>query len=333
MEYDFAGGDVEFTDVYLGLQDNNPYVGYLWLGKFKAPFGLEELTSSRFVTFQERSLTDAFVLGRELGFRIGNTLLDKRATWSFSFTRPTDNDTTLQVDGSPNDDNLTLRLTGLPWWAGNGKRFVHVGFDYSFQLPPDNEIRFQTRPEARLDLDPGPNQFVDTGNLPASSANVFDFEAAMAYGPFSMQGEYMFAILHGSSANDAMFKDAVDDMYLYAFYVMASYFLTGEHRPYDRSGGHYDRPKPKKNFLQGGWGAFEVAFRFSMIDLTDAADVNPGAGGKEKNITFGLNWYLNPNTRMILNYVHGWVDDRLTHGVALDNDGFGVYMMRFQVDL
>ena len=155
----------------------------------------------------------------------------------------------------------------------------------------------------------------------------------MDYGPFSMQGEYMFAVLHGSSADNGMFKDDVDDMYLYAFYVMASYFLTGEHRPYNRSDGHYDRPKPKKNFLQGGWGAFEVALRFSMIDLTDAAAVNPGMGGKEKNITVGLNWYLNPNTRMILNYVHGWVDDRTVNEVDLDNDGFGVYMMRFQVDL
>ena len=62
-EYDFAGGSVSWTDVYLRFV-KLPAFGNIYVGKFKAPFGLEELTSSRFITFQERSLTDAFVPGR-----------------------------------------------------------------------------------------------------------------------------------------------------------------------------------------------------------------------------------------------------------------------------
>ena len=73
-EYDFAGGNVSWTDVYLRFV-KLPAFGNIYVGKFKAPFGLEELTSSRFITFQERSLTDAFVPGRQVG------ILFKNSTW------------------------------------------------------------------------------------------------------------------------------------------------------------------------------------------------------------------------------------------------------------
>jgi phosphate-selective porin OprO/OprP len=76
-----------------------------------------------------------------------------------------------------------------------------------------------------------------------------------------------------------------------------------------------------------------VGVRVSGIDLKDARAFNgPSAGGKELNLTFGVNWYPNPNTRVTLNYVTGWVDDRTLNGVSLDDDTFGIFMMRFQVD-
>jgi phosphate-selective porin OprO/OprP len=116
--------------------------------------------------------------------------------------------------------------------------------------------------------------------------------------------------------------------------MMTSYFMTGEHRPYKSATGVFGRPIPKHNLGRGGSGAWEVAFRVSHVDLHDAAAINgPSAGGKELNLTFGVNWYPNPNTRVTLNYVTGWVDDRVVTGVPLDNSTFGVVMMRFQVDL
>ena len=45
VQYDFAGGDVDFKDVYMGLK-GLPF-GTLKVGHFKAPFSLEELTSSK----------------------------------------------------------------------------------------------------------------------------------------------------------------------------------------------------------------------------------------------------------------------------------------------
>jgi len=47
----------------------------------------------------------------------------------------------------------------------------------------------------------------------------------------------------------------------------------------------------------GGSGAWEIAGRFSTLDLNDGAIL----GGEVDVITIGLNWYLNRNTRVMLN--------------------------------
>jgi phosphate-selective porin OprO/OprP len=103
------------------------------------------------------------------------------------------------------------------------------------------------------------------------------------------------------------------------YYAYASYFLTGEHRAYKNSSGTFDRVKPKTNFGKGGTGAWEVALRYSGLDLNDA----PIQGGELEDITFGLNWYLNPNVRAMFNYVLADLD---TVGNA------DIVQLRFQID-
>ena len=347
-EYDFAEEVATFTDVYLGLQDI-PYLGEILVGRFKVPFSLEELTSSRFVTFQERSLpTEAFAPSRELGVYVGNSLLDDRMTWAFSVTRIGElSDAAFATQGASKDINLTGRLTGVPWLADDGRKLLHLGVAYAYRSfldeEGDNLARFRTRPEARIGEDRG-LRFVDTDQFGAKAGHLFGVEAALVYGPFSLQGEATWATWFDgvSQVEDATFaRDEIEDATLFGYYVFVSYFLTGEHRPYD--GGVFGRPKPKKNFLRGGAGAWEAAVRFSSIDLSDASSFtdDESDGGKEYNFTFDLNWYLNPNTRVTFNYIYGIVDDRTWTGeddegnvqtVEFDEDTFSVVSMRFQVD-
>lgn len=328
-EFDFAGGEVDFKDNYIQLV-KLPIVGAFAVGLLKDPFGLEEMTSSRFITFQERSLTDAFVPGRNIGFLFENALLDERITWAIAVTREVDNDSTLDVEDSGNDYNATVRFTGLPWYDDKGRKLAHVGFAYSYRQSAEDEIRYRTRPEARLDS----LRFVDTGALSAKDEHRFGFESAVVYGRFSLQGEFMLALPQTDVSG-------VDDPTFHAFYVMGSVFLTGEHRPYSRSGAKFKRPKPRRNFdMQGGLGAWEVALRVSHIDLSDAFDFDESKGGKELNVTVGVNWYLNPNTRVTWNYVLADVDRfiRDTDDAGnvttadLDHEMASIFMMRFQVD-
>ena len=60
--------------------------------------------------------------------------------------------------------------------------------------------------------------------------------------------------------------------------------------------------EPATDDVQTGRGAWEVAYRFSYIDMLD--DLTVKGAGLATDHTFGVNWYLNPYTRLMLNYVH-----------------------------
>jgi len=77
--------------------------------------------------------------------------------------------------------------------------------------------------------------------------------------------------------------------------------------------------KPLRNFKKGdGPGAWELAARLSYLNLND----DGVDGGRLRDLTLGLNWYLNPNVRMMWNYV-----------LADPSDGGDVsaFMWRFQI--
>jgi len=111
-----------------------------------------------------------------------------------------------------------------------------------------------------------------------------------------------------------------DHYNLNAYYGFFSWFITGEHRVYNLSAGHFNRVHPKKNFGEnGGTGAFQLSIRYSSVDLNDK-DLR---GGKLKDLTVGLNWYLNPATRLMFNYINSDAENM---------GNVNAYLMRFQVD-
>jgi phosphate-selective porin OprO/OprP len=283
-QYDFAGGDADFKDVYLGVK-KVPYVGGVRVGHFKEPFSLEELTSSNYITFMERALPNTFAPSRNTGVMLHDAVLDKRLTWAAGFFRQTD-DFGDGVGGR--DYNMTARLTGLPLYEEDGKRLLHLGVAYTHQNYEDDVIRFRARPESHL-----APRVVDTGTIPAECGDLLGAEVAWVHGPFSLQGEYMHAFVEGDS-------HFIGDPRFWAASLQASYFLTGEHRPYKTSSGTFDKVKPLANFgKDGGPGAWELAARYSYLNLNDAGV----SGGRLRDFTLGLNWYLNPNLRVMWNYV------------------------------
>ena len=84
---------------------------------------------------------------------------------------------------------------------------------------------------------------------------------------------------------------------------------------------------PKHNFhpLRREWGAWELGLRYSYIDLNDE-DIR---GGEERNLTLGLNWYLNTKVRLMFNYIRAEVDDRADP--AVDDGTVDILQARFQI--
>jgi len=286
LQLDFEGGDADFKDAYLGLTDFP--LGTLRMGHFKEPFSLEELTSSKYITFLERALPNAFAPSRNTGLMLHKVVADERMTTAIGLFRDTDNYGEDQDDGGY---NVTGRITALPVYEDKGSCLLHIGAAYSHRKP-DDSYGFEASPEAHLADD-----FVDTGAIAGDRVDIWGLEAAWVNGPFSVQSEYIMA--------DAG-RFTGSDVHLDGYYVQASYFLTGEHRNYKTSEAAFSRIKPMKNYsYKGGSGAWEVKARYSELDLNDSNIT----GGELDNISTGLNWYLNPNTRIMWDYVHADKDD------------------------
>jgi phosphate-selective porin OprO/OprP len=132
----------------------------------------------------------------------------------------------------------------------------------------------------------------------------------------------------------------------YGAYAYVSYFLTGESRPYNRKLGVFDRVRPYENFFRvrtgdgdvvTGRGAWEVAYRFSYVDMLDG--LTPSTGTKGAAIaadhTLGLSWYMNPYTRVMFNYVHSLDTANIVKGAVASRVAGGtidVFEMRFHMD-
>jgi phosphate-selective porin OprO/OprP len=300
LEYDLAPStDVEAKDVYIALPDTP--AGEFRVGHYKEPFSLEQLTSSRFTTFMERSVADAFAPGRNSGFAILNHNEAKTVTWAAGMFRTTDD---AAIDFGDGEYSYTARVTGTPW-NEEGEDLLHLGGSFSYR--GDDMVRFRARPESDF-----LNRPVDTGTLAADDTMLGGLETAWVNGPLSLQAEYNMASLSGA--------EGVEDGDFTGWYGFISWFLTGEHRNYKSSSGTFDRIKPQENF-GAGTGAIELAARYSMIDLDDGPST-----GEMTDATLGVNWYLNPNTRVMFNFIRSEVEDG-----ALEDDA-NLFMIRFQVD-
>ena len=263
-----------------------------------------EASVELYFTFMERALPlDQGFEGRRNGIQVFDHNEAETATWAIGAftTQIPENPPIFQNDNGGN--GLAMRYTYLPLYdeASDGRSLIHTGVGYIYgDIADGRTVRVALLPESHL-----AGSVIDTGLLvDVESIHALGLEAACVVGPLSVQTEY----------NNFWLGQTSSDTHLHGAYASVSYFLTGEHRRYKRSMGHFDQIKPFENFfrfrgsngcIQMGRGAWEVAYRYSFFDLNDAT-VN---GGMVRDHTFGLNWYLNPYTRLMFNYVHSETTD------------------------
>ncbi len=302
----FASGKTTFFDVYIKYLNIPKVGGTLTVGNFKIPNGLNALVSGKFMTFVERSTLERYHPLWQTGLMYSNKLF-KKISYQIAYNSNSDingRDTNLNQG-----QNITLRFSGLVINNKEKKELLHIGTRFSNRVPSKNDTGIRTykmglRPESHLATKLISHTFTHVNNI-----NLSGLEFAYTLGALSIQSEYTSATINTQ----------VRDYSAPSYYAFISYFLTGEHRPYKSSYSGFSRVKPLKNFNNGnGWGALEMAFRISSFDLSDANQ------GKLNGLTFGLNWYLNPKTRLMYNYV-----DSKNSDLGLKNKA---HLIRFQVD-
>ncbi|GAB4330749.1 MAG: hypothetical protein Kow00127_22840 [Bacteroidales bacterium] len=286
FQIDLSSDKIRLKDAYIGLKDI-PIAGNLQLGHFKEPVGLEMLTSSNYITFMERALTNPFTPDRKTGAMVYRNWAGKRGAFFLGYFFPSDLNGTY-LGGRY---RITSRLTWLPLYrTENGFRLIHLGISFSHRYENSGNFQLKSRPESHL-LPSLVLAEIDRTRLNRQAGT----EAAAVFGRWSLQGEYIFSDVF-TAENSNM---ANDRYHMKSYYVYASCFLTGEHRTYSTGSASFSRVKPVKKFGDGGAGAFEVALRYSGIDLND----HDLQGGVMHNITLGFNWYLNPAVRIMTNWL------------------------------
>jgi phosphate-selective porin OprO/OprP len=321
LEIEFSGEEgSQFRDAWIGW-DDLAFLGTLRLGNQKRPYGLDQLNSSNFELFMERSfITEAVNEGNR---RFGLAAYGASDNLAFNWRWGVYDIDLIQDLGSTLSDKYPLELAGRlasTWWfdeVSGGRGYGHVALSGTCAFPDpnpprggasDSRARFRTRPEGRSS-----RRWLDTGSINGCDAyQLLGVESVFNAGRFQVGGEFMNLWLQREAATGP-------DLYMHGGYLYLSWFLTGEHIPWNRELGILGRVEPFEDFfnlrtregcLSRGTGAWEIATRFSYGDLTDR-DLLGGVG---QSVTFALNWYWNAHARLQWNYIFGRISDRAPVG-------------------
>jgi phosphate-selective porin OprO/OprP len=308
FQIDFAGNRVVIKDAYLRFT-KIPVVGNITLGNFKEPRGFEMLTSSNYITLMERSLTNQFDNDRNLGFMLNNSFLDKRLSLFAGYFYPSGNN----AKYSGNKYDLTFRIAGLPYYNNKNHdlKLVHLGAGFTYENHDNEELSYASRPESHL-----APKYLKVEMDEVSDLTEINGELVVVYNSLSFHGEYTMA-----SISTGKYSALQQEKYAFSsVFGTLSWLVTGEHKNYSKGKNAFGRLSPKSNFgTKGGFGAVELALRYSNLNL-NYKDLN---GGRMDNLTLGVNWYLNPVTRIMFNYIYSDIKDQ---GIA------NIYQMRFQIN-
>jgi len=317
--------DVDFGEAVLDLRDafiqyNFPTVDLsLKIGNFKEPFGLDELISSRLLTFMERSsVSNAIALGRRVGFSANYWTNYGQATIGIF-----GHEVGTRIDKGTDDEGYSanVRLTVAPI-NKHGKN-LHIGVAASYKTPdaatgaPLNSLEVKSRTETYV-FDP---KLLHTGTITDINYwNRFSGELMGIYGPFYIQAEYL-----GMSITRWYGNPKVN---LGGGYGLLSWIVTGETRDYfvdEGESGPIEQPRHS-------WGALELAARYSVTDLNDpSANIT---GGKANILTLGVNYYPVQTIKMMLNYAIVKLDQYADHnGKLIGGDDHSFVQIRFQASL
>ena len=326
LEQDFAAGNTlsGYRDVYIAHDFSG---GTITIGQFKPYRAMEELTSSNEITMLERPFTTASGIydGRQFQQGIG---------WRNHWDCYTAGVMAFNLRNAGTTRNEGVGAAGRVTWApvNDDLTTVHFGLSLSHEdanrnsLPPEAVANYAGRrgPSQLIALTPGGEAFFfgEFGDeefffgAQGGTVDMTGLELAGTWGPLYAQAEYVYGDYAGdyylSEATFENFFDApatfdcdpdsgcfIGDQDVHAWYIMGSWMITGEHKPYDSKKGVFKSAKPSSP-----WGAWELTARYESIENDEIPDM------QADSVIIGMNYYHNPRVRFMLNLRFG--DDDFT---------------------
>jgi phosphate-selective porin OprO and OprP len=357
--FDFGGsGGTEtpghIQSVYLEYDGTAPWA--FRIGAYPPPSNLEDSTASGDTIFLERNSPSDLqrnIAGGDGRDAISIIYAEPTVYGALSFTgdKIQDGAKALAAAGataSPTFDEqegVLGRLSWLPISQDHAHWLVGVNGTYVIKLPeavanglPNlsntpgatalNSFTFSDPPE--LTFDSNGYTLANTGGLNANHVSQWGVETAGNWRSlYGQAGYYGFEVdrsqvAYATTTGTQIVQPSAD--HFSGWYLQGAWLLTGEERLYNPGTGAFTPPivDHPLNFHNGDWGAFELAARYSDLDLNDHVNatanvVIPNAsgapagthtydfyntvrGGDQRIVTLGLNWYPNTVVKFALNY-------------------------------
>ena len=279
------------------------------IGSQKFFYSFEEMTSSRFTDFAERSVVNSFVIAKDRGIQIHGDPIKNQFGYSVGY---------YQGEGKADEGNNGKGIVGrlaYNFTGDAGKKkgtiahvdlaFAHAHADAGDNKDSSGEAKSDTKIFSTVDTSYDHDErFVNVGTM-------------VAMGPFKFQAE---------NNRYTVSPDGAGSWGVTTRYLAVNWLLTGENYADNYSLGGMKAITPNQTFNSaGGMGAWEIGVRSSVSDV----DRNGTSASNTHNTstTVGLKWIPNHKTRFILNNV------RTKYGAAVSSrTSESAWILRAQLD-
>ena len=330
---EFAGGSASAVDAY--VEANLSPALKIRAGKQKSIVGLERLQGGGDIKFVERSyVTNAILPNRDLGVTVSGDVLSNKLNYGVGIVNGVADGGNISTGTEYNGEReYTARIFATPF-IDSDSALAGLGFGLGgtwTDFTGERNLNYTDTSAADATRNGLPSYVTDGQQtfFRYSSATVADGkrirlspQANYYNGPFGLITEYArvkqdVSLTGGGSpaggglgSNTSFTPGTKKSLDHDAWQVAVSYLLTGE----DAS---FKGVKPKTDFDldKGGWGAWELVARYSEINLDEDTFKNPAGNAftgayadlsasakSAKSWTAGVNWYLNTNAKIALNY-------------------------------
>lgn len=281
---EFAGSSASIVDAYIDLKFSP--AATVRAGKVKGPVGLERLQGGGAIAFVERGLPTELAPNREIGVQLQGDVINK----TLNYTVGVYNGTRDGEDGGATDNNGRKEVAARVFYEPT----PGIGFGVGGSFGSKRGVAEAPRNYATVDRRTGISYAGGTSY--DGDAWRISPQGYVHAGPFSFLGEYII------SSQELTAAGGQDEIANNAWQAVFGWVLTGE----DASFRGVTKPASPFEIGKPGWGAFQIVARYGELTADDkGVDIGafaPTAVEKIKNAGVGVNWYLNSNVRLALNY-------------------------------
>ena len=272
------------------------------VGKFKIPFGLDELTGDSHNDFVYRSLGASYLSSaRDVGLMVHGRFFKRGLSYSAGvFAHDGDNARSKKIEGG--DETVAARVSGVPF-RKVGVPGLELGTAFTVSKLSDDSFRpngLRGRTVMTQDT------FFEPVYVKGQRRR-WEGDADWTAGPVSMRTEFTQVI--DQRQGQGFGGEDLPDVRARSWYLTGTWIVTGEEKT---------RPvKAANDFLQGGFGAVELAARYERIWYDSVGEGQVFRGPRAENVqgsgdrvlTLGVSWTLNRFIKLQVNGIRERVED------------------------